>query len=50
MDRHNKRNPVVLLRENTAEMQIPGMTMDQVGVDVGGVEIGATADRAKDRA
>ncbi len=48
VDRNHQRNAVVLLRENSAEVGIPSVTMDQVGVDVGGVKIDAAFDRGED--
>src|SRR6266702_7584563 len=43
MDRNDKRNAVILFRQNPAKMAVPGVTMYQVGIDVCGVEINATA-------
>ena len=48
MDRNNQRQAVIHLRQNPAEMAVPGMAMDQIGLDPGRVKIGATPDRAED--
>src|SRR5438105_5608195 len=42
MNRNNKRNAVILFRQDAAEMAVPRMTMDQVRIDVSGVEIDAS--------
>ena len=47
MDRDDERNPVIQFRENAAEMAVPGVTMDKIGIDVGRVEIDAASDSAK---
>src|SRR5439155_21994757 len=47
MDRNDKRNAVILFRQNPAKMSVPSMTMHQVGIDVCGVEINATAHCAE---
>src|SRR5438128_12691028 len=47
MDRNDKRNAVILFRQNPAKMSVPSMTMHQVGVDACGVEINATAHCAE---
>src|SRR5207253_1563441 len=44
-----ERNSVVFLRENTAEVRIPGVTMNKIGVDVCGVEIETALNGAEDR-
>src|ERR1041385_8493459 len=35
MDRNDKRDAVILFRQNSAKMSVPRMTMHQVGIDVG---------------
>src|SRR2546425_8885496 len=47
MDRNDKRNAVILFRQNPAKMSVPSMTMHQVGIDVWGFEINATAHCAE---
>src|SRR5438034_426738 len=47
MDRNDKRNAVILFRQNPAKMAVPRVTMHQVGIDVCGVEINATAHCAE---
>ncbi len=42
-------DPVIQLRHDAGEMGVPRVTMDDVGIDVRGVEIGAAPDRAEDR-
>jgi hypothetical protein len=49
MDRDDQRNPVVFLRQDSAEVRIPGVAMDEVGIDPRGVEVEATLHRAEDR-
>ena len=49
MRRDHEWNPVIQFRENPAEMAVPGVTMNEVGVDVGSVEIDAAAQRAENR-
>src|SRR6266705_5894003 len=46
---NDKRNSVIQFGDNAAEMAVPSVTMNQIGVDVGGVEIDAAAKRAEDR-
>src|SRR5438093_4218784 len=41
MDRNDKRDAVILFRQNPAKMSVPRVTMHQVGIDVCGVEIDA---------
>ena len=49
MNRDDERNSVIFLRQNTAEMAVPGVTMHEVGIDVRGIEIEAAAHRAENR-
>src|SRR5260370_40555796 len=48
VSRDYERNSVIQFRENAAEMAVTGGTMQQIGLDVGGVEIDIAAKRAKD--
>src|SRR6266852_5807581 len=41
MDRNDKRNAVILFRQNPDKMSVPRVTMHQVGIDISGVEIDA---------
>src|SRR5438874_1494769 len=45
MDRDDKRDAIILFCQNSAKMSIPRVTMHQVGIDVGGVEIEASPHR-----
>ena len=47
VNRDDKRNSVIQFRQNAAEMTVPGVTMHQIGIDVGRVEIGAATDCAE---
>ena len=47
MNCDNKRDAVILFRQDPAKMSVPRVTMHQVGVDVGGVEIDAPPYRAE---
>jgi hypothetical protein len=42
VDRDHERNSVILFCQNPAEMAVPRVTMHKIGVDVRGVEIGAS--------
>ena len=35
VDRNNQRKAVIYFRQNPAEMAVPGVAMDQVGLDLG---------------
>ncbi len=48
MDRDNERKAVIYFRQDSAEMAVPGVAMNQIGLDVHRIEIGAAADRAED--
>ena len=48
VSRDYERNSVIQFRENAAEVAVPGVTMHQIGVDVGGVEIDIAAKSAED--
>src|SRR6516164_6674268 len=50
MNCNDKRDAVILFRQNPAKMSVPRVTMHQVGIDVGGVEIDASPHRAESRA
>ena len=50
MHRNDQRNAVILLRENPAPVGIPGVTMHDLGIDAGGVEIDAALDCTQSRA
>src|SRR5207302_866578 len=47
--RDHERNSVIQFGDNAAEMAVPSVTMHKIGIDVGGVEIDAAAERAKNR-
>src|SRR5437868_5309261 len=47
--RDDEWNPVIQSRESSAEMAVPGVTMNEIGVDVGSVEIDAAAKCAENR-
>jgi hypothetical protein len=49
MDRDHKRNSVILFGENPAEMAVPSVAMDDIGIDVRRVEIGAAPHRTESR-
>ena len=49
MGRNDEGNPIVLLRENSPEVRIPGVTVNEIRVDVRGVEIETALHRAEDR-
>ena len=50
MDRNDKWNSVIFLGQNAAQMSVPRVTVNQVGIDVRGVEIRTTTHCAKNRA
>src|SRR4030095_8107808 len=45
-----ERNAVILSRENPAPMRIPSVTVHDLGVDAGGIEIDAASYGAQSRA
>ena len=47
MNRYNKRQAVILFRQNTTEMRVPGVAMHEIRIDFRGVEVGAAPDRPK---
>src|SRR5947209_5081610 len=47
MNGYDQRNTVILLRQDPTEMGVPRVTMHQVGVDRGAVEIGAATNSSK---
>ena len=47
MNRQNHRNMVIEFGQNTAEMGVPGVAMDDIRVDTRRVKVRATTDRAK---
>jgi hypothetical protein len=49
MRRDRERNSVTHFRENPAEVAVPSVTMNEVGVDIRSVEINATPNGAEDR-
>src|SRR5437660_11353209 len=49
MRRDDERNPVIQFGEDAAEMAVPSVTMNDVGVDVGGVKVDVTLQRAENR-
>lgn len=49
MRRDDKRNCVIQFRKNAAEMTVPSVAMDKIGIDVDSVEIDAAPDRAENR-
>src|SRR5436853_3642307 len=49
MDRNDKGNSVIFLRQNAAEMSVPRVTVNEVAIDVRGVEIGTTPHCTKNR-
>jgi len=44
MDRNHKRDAIILSCQNPAKMSVPRVTMHEVGIDVGGIEIDASPD------
>src|SRR5438093_7894746 len=50
MDRDDKKNSVILFGKNPAKVTVPSVTMDDVGIDVCSIEIGAPSHGAEDRA
>ena len=50
MNRDHERNSVILFRQNPPEMAVPSVTMHEIGIDVGGVEIDASPHCAEHRA
>ena len=49
MNRQNHRDMVIQFGQNTAEMRVPCVAMDDIRVHTHGVEIRATTDRSKHR-
>lgn len=47
MDCDHQRNPVILLRQYPAQMCVPRVAMNNVGIDQRAVEISASTHRAK---
>src|SRR5438876_6782935 len=50
MDRDDKKNSVILFGKNPAKVTVPSVTMDDVGIDVCSIEIGAPSHGTEDRA
>src|SRR5437762_4766207 len=50
MDRDDKGNSVILFGQNTAKVSVPGVTMDEIGIDVCSIEIGTPSHGTEDRA
>jgi hypothetical protein len=50
MDRDDKGNSVILFGQNPAKVTVPGVTMDEIGIDVCSIEIGTPSHGAEDRA
>jgi hypothetical protein len=50
MDRDDKGNSVILFGQNPAKVTVPRVTMDEIGIDVCGVEIGTPSHGTEDRA
>src|SRR5438046_8835910 len=50
MDRDYKGNSVILFGQNPAKVSVPGVTMDEIGIDVCSIEIGTPSHGAEDRA
>ena len=48
MDRDDERKAVIYFRENPAEVAVPSVAMDEIGIDIRRVKIRAAPDRAKD--
>src|SRR6266480_7594077 len=46
----DERNAVILSRENPAPMRIPGMTVNDLGIDASGIKVDAASYRAESRA
>ena len=47
MDRNDKRDAIILFGQNPAKMGVPRMTVHQVGIDVGSVEVDASPHCSK---
>src|ERR1700737_5016815 len=43
----DERDSVIQFRQNAAEMAVPGVTMNEIGVDVSCIEINAPSHRAE---
>src|SRR5206468_10880268 len=50
MDREDKGNSVILFGQNPAKVTVPGVTMDEIGIDVCSVEISTSPHGAENRA
>src|SRR2546427_4181253 len=50
MDRNDKGNSIILFGQNPAEVSVPSVTMDEIGIDVGSVEVHAPSHCAESRA
>src|SRR5437773_11370532 len=50
MNGDDKRNAVILSRENPAPMRIPGVTVHDLGIDASGIKIDAASYCAESRA
>ena len=48
MDRDDERNAVIYFRENPAEVAVPGVAVDEIGLDICRIKIRAAPDRTKD--
>src|SRR5438552_13949757 len=44
MDGDNEWNTIISLRQNAAKMDVPGMAMNKVGIDIHSIEVGAALD------
>src|SRR3984893_9382197 len=49
MHRYHQRNAVILLRQDTSKVRVPGMAVDDIGVDQLAVEIRAPTHCSKHR-
>src|SRR6266478_7655646 len=50
MDRDDKGNSVILFGQNPPKVTVPGVTMDEIGIDVCSIEISTSSHGAEDRA
>src|SRR5947207_12507449 len=50
MDRDDKGNSVILFGQNPAKVSVPGVKMEEIGIDVCSIEIGTPSHGTEDRA
>jgi hypothetical protein len=50
VDRDHEWNSVILFRQDPAEMAVPSVTVHEISIDVGSVEVGTSPHRAKNGA